>query len=97
MSAENIKSLILIQALMWGLAVIYDLTIGFSSILEFTVVLLVTAVLITVPRIAWLKMGIRREARLIKEEIRLEADRRIRENPNCEATRMLYGRRGTAK
>lgn len=90
---RNIVSVVLVAILTWCITFLYHFFYEISTITEFALVFIVTALLINGVYYVWSITNIKRKmTREFREKTRLDADRRIQENPNCEATKILYGR-----
>lgn len=90
---RNIVSVVSVAVITWCITLLYYSLFGISTITEFVLVFIVTSLLINGVYYAWSITSIKRKmTREFRKEIRLDADRRIKENPNCEATKILYGR-----
>ena len=71
----------------------YDFVIGISNITEFIVVLIAVGSLVIGIYFWGLILIIKRKmTRESRKKIGLYAGRRIQENPDCQATRILYGK-----
>ena len=86
-------SMILVPLFVWCFVYMYDFVIGISNITEFIVVLIAVGSLV-IGIYFWGSILIikRKMTREFRKKMRLDADRRIQENPDCEATRILYGK-----
>lgn len=90
---RNIASVVLVALFTWCITFLYHLILKISSITEFFVVFVAIGLLINGVYYVCSIMSIKRKmTREFRKEIRLDADRRIQENPDCEATRLLYGK-----
>ena len=85
--------MILVPLFVWCFVYMYDFVIGISNITEFIVVLIAVGSLV-IGIYFWGSILIikRKMTREFRKKMRLDADRRIQENPDCEATRILYGK-----
>lgn len=90
---RNIVSVVLVALLTWCITFLYHLFFGIYTIKEFALVFIVIGLLMNGVYYVWSIKSIKRKmTREFRKEMRLDADRRIKENPNCEATKILYGR-----
>lgn len=90
---RNIVSVSLVALLTWCITILYHLFFRISTITEFALVFIVTGLLINGLYYVWSITSIKRKmTKEYRKKLRLDADRRIRENPDCEATKILYGR-----
>ena len=88
---ENIVSMVLVVFLTWCVTFLYHFFFIISTITEFSLVFIVIGLLINGVYYVWSITSIKRKmTKEYRKKLRLDADRRIRENPDCEATRMLY-------
>lgn len=87
---KNIVSVVVITLLTWCSTYLYHLVVGVSNIIKFIMAFLVIGLLLNGIHYAWSITSIKRS---FKKEIRMDADSRIQENPDCGATQILYGKR----
>lgn len=81
--------MVLVAFFTWCITFLYHFFFEISSITEFFVVFIAIGLIINGIYFAGSIMILKRKFR---KELRLDADRRIQENPDCEATRILYGK-----
>ena len=90
---KNIVSIVSIAFLTWCITFLYYIFLGISTITEFALVFIVTGLFINGIYYVWSITSIKRKmTREFRKENRLYAERQIAENPNDEATQILYGR-----
>lgn len=83
---KNIVSVVLVALCTWCFVYLYHLMIGINTITEFFVVFIAIGLLINGIYFVWSITSIKRK---FKKQIRMDADRRMRENPD-EETQILY-------
>lgn len=90
---RSMVSGVLVALLTWCITFLYHLFYRISTITEYALVFIVTGLLINGVYYVWsITSRKRKMTSEFRKEIRLDADRRIQESPDCEATRILYGK-----
>lgn len=86
---SDVVSVVLVALFTWCITFLYHFFFEISSITEFYVVFFAIGLLINGIYFVW---SIVRMKQKMEEKLRLDNERRLRENPDCEATRILYGK-----
>lgn len=86
---RNVISVFLVAITTWLFVCVYYLKFGISSITEFFVVFVSIGLLIN---LIYFVSSIVSMKRKMKKELDLDRERRLQENPHCEANQILFGK-----